>query len=134
MRWWSIPTVVILLSGGARASDPCGCWGLSWPWSTERRPCCSCVDDYCRKPMPVVPPYKYPYCGKDDYCAKPMPVVPLYKYPYCGKDDYCPKPCTMWLPRCYPTWYTCVPTSGCAATATPPPPSVVTTSTPGSSK
>lgn len=69
----------------------------------DARSCCLCCDDYCPKSMPCVPCAPNGCCN--DYCAKPMPcTAPLN---YCGPNDFCPKPCNMYLPPCWPAWYSC---------------------------
>lgn len=76
--------------------------GPDAPCADARR-CCVCPDDYCPKPLPSVPCAPLGCC--DDYCPKPLPsTAPLC---YCGPNDYCPKPCCLYLPPCWPAWYTC---------------------------
>jgi hypothetical protein len=92
------------LAGSAAATEP---EHRCWPWSCwpPLRPCPTCLDDYCAKPLPCVPAK---VCGgADDYCPKPLPTV----RPVCckGPDDYCAKPCPK-VERCWcPPWLTCVP-------------------------
>ena len=70
----------------------------------EARSCCNCRDDYCPKPLPCVPCAPLGKC--DCYCPKPLPCLPCDLH-YCAPDDYCPKPCCLYLPPCWPAWYTC---------------------------
>ena len=89
------------LGGTAAASAPHG----PWRWYTGLRPCPSCPDDYCAKPLPAV--CSAVWRGKDDYCPKPLPgVCPVSCF---GKDDYCRKPLPA-VPRCWvPPGSTCGP-------------------------
>ena len=73
------------------------------PRCCDARRCCTCPDDYCPKPLPCVPCAPRGCC--DDYCAKPLPCVPCALRGCC--DDYCPKPCCIYLPPCWPAWYSC---------------------------
>jgi hypothetical protein len=70
---------------------------------TARR-CCTCPNDYCPKPLPCVPCAPLGKC--DCYCPKPLPCPPC-PLRYCGPNDYCPKPCCLYLPPCWPAWYSC---------------------------
>jgi hypothetical protein len=81
-----------------------------WPWSTPHPPCPCCPDDCCPKKLAPCPPRVSSH-APDDYCPKTLPCVCPVKC--CGKDDYCPKPCRIYLPPCYPPWYTCGPGPGC---------------------
>jgi len=104
--------VILLASLGlcheARAAEPaCDWWQSLWHPLSRPQPCCP--DDYCPKPLPCAPPVS---CrGPNDYCPKPLPTTCPAK---CfGPDDYCPKKCPIFLPPCYPPWYTCGPAQGC---------------------
>jgi len=83
-----------------------------WLWTRNCPPTGCCPDDYCRKPLPIVP---LVHCGgHDDYCRKPLPTVPLV---HCGgHDDYCRKPLpTLLCPPLSP-YLQCGPPNGpCAS-------------------
>jgi hypothetical protein len=70
----------------------------------EPRSCCTCCDNYCRKPQPCVPCAPLGCC--DDYCAKPYPCPPCRICCF-GPNDYCSKPYCLHLPCCWPAWYSC---------------------------
>ena len=114
MRGWLVLGLLALgLCGMAQGAEP-GCrWRpWPWPWATPHPPCPCCPDDYCPKKLPPCPPRVCSH-APDDYCPKKLPCVRGVKC--CGKDDYCPKPCRIYLPLCYPPWYTCGPGPGCSA-------------------
>lgn len=71
--------------------------------SGDARCCCVCCDDYSLKPQPCVPCAPIGRCN--DYCPKPMPCTAPLRY--CGPNDFCPKPCNLYLPPCWPAWYSC---------------------------
>ena len=92
-------------AGASHAAEPPA---VAAPLPRRFNVCCTwCCDDYCRKPLPVVP---CPTRGcVDDYCRKPMTPVP----PCLGcwhPNDYCRKPLTGCPQNCEP-WYVCVPMS-----------------------
>ncbi|MFL5340396.1 MAG: hypothetical protein ACJ8F7_09615 [Gemmataceae bacterium] len=94
--------LAVIVAGHAAAGDP------AWPWwcvlYPAHRPCPSCPDDYCPKPLPCVRGTP-PGCA-DDYGLKPLPCV---RGVSClGANDYCPKR-PVAVPCCYPPWYKCVP-------------------------
>ena len=93
--------VVLLIVASARLAAA----AESGPISTccEARSCCTCPDNYCPKPLPCVPCAPLGQC--DCYCPKPMPCTSPLRY--CGPNDYCPKPCCLYLPPCWPAWYSC---------------------------
>jgi len=102
------------ISAASASGAGLDCFSFSLFSRTGRRDCRNCPDDYCAKPMPILPcPQKY--CGVDDYCRKPPPALPCPQR-YRGPDDYCAKPCDIRLPPCDPPWYTC---GGCATCASP---------------
>lgn len=73
-------------AAGGKSAE-CACCPPPCPVCPPVRWCC---DDYCRKPMPCIPPLCAKCCC-DDYCRKPMPCIA----PLCAKcccDDYCRKP------------------------------------------
>jgi hypothetical protein len=70
----------------------------------DARRCCVCPDYYCPKPLPSVPCAPLGNC--DCYQAKPLPCPPCFLH-YCAPNDYCPKPSCLYLPPCWPAWYTC---------------------------
>jgi hypothetical protein len=97
------------ISHCARGTEPDRHWW--WPWRSPHPPCPCCPDDYCPKPMPLVPCPVH-CAGPDDYCYKPLPSTCPVK---CGgPDDYCRKPLPMPPSPCSPPWYTCGPAPTCA--------------------
>jgi hypothetical protein len=97
MRW-----VILVLAVMVAKATLAGDLGPATSCCDARR-CCTCPDNYCPKPQPCVPGAPWGCC--DDYCPKPMPCAQPLRY--CGPDDYCPKPCCLYLPPCWPTWYSC---------------------------
>jgi hypothetical protein len=90
--------LLLALAGGVFASDM-----TSDCTRCDARRCCTCPDDYCPKPLPCVP--CAPRGCSNDYCPKPLPCVPCAPRGCC--NDYCPKPCCIYLPPCWPAWYSC---------------------------
>ena len=98
LRWCIGLAVCLALVGHVAADPPVGSPRALWQrWCAPVCPSVGCCpDDYCRKPIPCVPPVQ---CGgPDDYCRKPIPCVP--PVPCGGPDDYCRKslPCLLCPP------------------------------------
>lgn len=108
----SIAVAIFLASVVEAGSCPACSGGLDWfrpPIPPLRQAgCCTCPDDYCKKPCPSAPPH---VCkGVDDYCKKRLPPPPCR--PPCGDDLYSKKPMPCATERCPPPWYRCPPTDG----------------------
>jgi hypothetical protein len=107
---------VLLVACAAHAGEPRplfdGCrWAFPQLCDEWRQRAGWCPDDYCRKPLPCVPPNSRGCV--DDYCRKTLPVVP------CNArgctDDYCPKTCPLFLGSLCEPWYSCGPPQDCGA-------------------
>ena len=103
-----IHLAIVLLAGavmvtGVRAGPPAWRDFCSPPCGVCKTWCC---DDYCRKPVPGVPPFPCGTC--DDYCRTPLPAAPPVPCGTC--NDYCRKPLPG-CPRNCEAWYRCVPTN-----------------------
>jgi hypothetical protein len=98
LRALGVAVAVVAIAGPARAG-----W-RDWWYCTK--PCPSCPDDYCPKPLPPVPCPGWT-CAPDDYCPKRLPCArPVTCF---RADDYSAKPCPITAPRCPPPWYSCGP-------------------------
>ena len=106
----SLCALLVLSTSCAQADEPVWLFnGCHWMFPKLRdewrqRACC-CPDDYCRKPLPCVPP-NAKGCV-DDYCGKPLPCVPPNRQGCV--DDYCRKSCPIFLGRLCEPWYHCGP-------------------------